>query len=42
MFSMRLFLHREDEVPPDEVLICETPLRDIVGSFSVESLPEVT
>jgi hypothetical protein len=42
MFNMRFSLNRGDEVPFDEVLICETRLRDIVGSFSVESLPEVT
>jgi FKBP-type peptidyl-prolyl cis-trans isomerase (trigger factor) len=31
-----------DLIPPDEVLICEIRLRDIVGSSSVESLLEVT
>ena len=32
----------QDLIPPDAVLICEIWLRNIVGSFSVESLPGVT
>jgi len=31
-----------DLIPPDAVLICEIWLRNIVGSPSVESLPEGT
>ena len=32
----------QDLIPPDAVLICEVWLRNIVDSFSVESLPGVT